>query len=121
LLEQRLARLPGGSPTAGAIRYALNRGAGFQRFLEDGRVDMNSNTVERAIRPVVLSWKNALFASGDDGGRRTADLASLVEACKLNSVDPQRCLTDLLTRLADGWPNSRIDDANALVLGQRES
>jgi transposase len=109
-LQQQLARLPGGSPTAGAIRYALNHREGLQRFLEDGRVDMDSNTVERAIRPVVLSRKNALFASGDDGGRRWADLASLVETCKLNGVDPQRYLTDLLTGLVNGWPNSRIDE-----------
>jgi hypothetical protein len=109
-LEQQLVRLPGGSPTAGAIRYALNHREGLQQFLKDGRVDMDSNTVERAIRPVVLSRKNALFASGDDGGRRWADLASLVGTCKLNGVYPQRYLTELLTRLVNGWPNSRIDE-----------
>ena len=109
-LEQQLARLPGGSPTAGAIRYALNHREGLLRFLEDGRIELDNNTVERAIRPLVLSRKNALFASGDDGGRRWADLASLVETCKLNGVDPQRYLTDLLTRLVTGWPNNRIDE-----------
>ena len=70
----------------------------------------DNNTVERAIRPLVLSRKNALFASGDDGGRRWADLASLVETCKLNGVDPQHYFTELLTRLVDGWPHSRIDE-----------
>ncbi len=109
-LEQQLARLPGGSPTAEAIRYALNHRDGLERFLEDGRVEMDSNVVERAIRPVVLSRKNALFASGDDGGRRWADLASLIETCKLNGVNPQVYLTDLLTRLVNGWPQSRIDE-----------
>src|SRR3954470_17784722 len=109
-LEQQLARLPGGSPTAGAIRYALNHRDGLERFLEDGRVEMDSNVVERAIRPVVLSRKNALFASGDDGGRRWADLASLIETRKLNGVNPQVYLTDLLTRLVNGWPQSRIDE-----------
>ncbi|MFH5948066.1 IS66 family transposase, partial [Roseomonas xinghualingensis] len=109
-LEQQLARLPGGSPTAGAIRYALNHREGLERFLEDGRIEADNNTVERAIRPLCLSRKNALFASGDDGGRRWADLASLVETCKLNGVDPQRYFTDLLTRLVEGWPNSRIDE-----------
>ena len=67
----------------------------------------DSNIVERAIRPLVLSRKNALFASGDDGGRRWADLASLVETCKLNGVNPKVYLTDLLTRLVNGWPQSR--------------
>ena len=109
-LEQQLARLPGGSPTAGAIRYALNHRDGLERFLEEGRADIDSNTVERAIRPLVLSRKNALFASGDDGGRRWADLASLVETCKMNGVNPQVYLTDLLTRLVNGWPQSRIDE-----------
>lgn len=109
-LQQQLARLPGGSPTAQAIRYALNHRDGLERFLDDGRAEIDSNTVERTIRPLVLSRKNALFASGDDGGRRWADLASLIETCKLNDVNPQVYLTDLLTRLVNGWPQSRIDE-----------
>jgi transposase len=109
-LEQQLMRLPGSSPTAEAIRYALNHRDGLERFLEDGRMEIDSNVVERAIRPLVLSRKNALFASGDDGGRRWADIASLVETCKLNGVNPQVYLTDLLTRLVNGWPQSRIDE-----------
>ena len=109
-LAAQLARLPGGSPTAGAIRYALNHREGLVRFLEDGRIELDNNTVERAIRPICLSRKNALFASGDDGGARWAAVASLVETCKLNGVDPQRYFTDLLTRLVNGWSNSRIDE-----------
>jgi transposase len=106
----QLARLPGGSPTAKAIRYTLNHRDGLVRFLDDGRIELDTNTVERAIRPLCLSRKNALFASGDDGGARWATVASLVESCKLNGVDPQRYLADLLTRLVNGWPNSRIDE-----------
>jgi transposase len=109
-LAEQLARLPGGSPTAGAIRYALNHREGLVRFLEDGRIELDTNTVERAIRPICLSRKNALFASGDHGGARWAAVASLVETCKLNGVDPQRYFTEVLTRLVDGWPNSRIDE-----------
>jgi transposase len=108
--EMQLARLPRASPTAEAIRYALNHRDGLVRFLEDGRIELDTNTVERAIRPLVLSRKNALFASGDDGGARWAAVASLVETCKLNGVNPQRYFTDLLTRLVNGWPNSRIDE-----------
>ena len=59
---------------------------------------------------ICLSRKNALFASGDDGGARWAAVASLVETCKLNGVDPQRYFADLLTRLVNGWPNRRIDE-----------
>ena len=109
-LSAQLARLPGSSPTAEAIRYALNHREGLVRFLEDGRIELDTNTVERAIRPICLSRKNALFASGDDGGLRWAAVASLVETCKLNSVDPQRYFADVLTRLVNGWPNSRIDE-----------
>ncbi|MDT8266772.1 transposase domain-containing protein, partial [Roseomonas sp. DSM 102946] len=87
-----------------------NHQDGLVRFLDDGRIEMDSNTVERAIRPLCLSRKNALFASGDDGGARWAAVASLVETCKLNGVDPQRYLADLLTRLVGGWPNSRLDE-----------
>jgi hypothetical protein len=101
--------LPGGSPTAKAIRYALNHRDGLERFLEDGRVEMDSNVVERAIRPLCLSRKNALFASGDDGGRRWADLASLIETCKLNAVDPQAWLADVRARLPD-HPAKRIGE-----------
>ncbi|MGK7864861.1 IS66 family transposase [Falsiroseomonas sp. E2-1-a4] len=109
-LPAQLSRLPGGSPTAGAIRYVLNHREGLVRFLDDGRIELDNNTVERAIRPICLSRKNALFASGDDGGARWATVASLVETCKLNGVDPQRYFTDVLTRLVNGWPNSRIDE-----------
>ncbi|HEX6011554.1 MAG TPA: IS66 family transposase [Geminicoccaceae bacterium] len=108
--EAQLARLPGRSPTADAIRYALNHRDGLERFLDDGHIEIDSNVVERAIRPLVLSRKNALFASGDDGGTRWATVASLVETCKLNGVDPLRYFADVLTRLVNGWPQSRIDE-----------
>jgi transposase len=109
-LEAQLARLPGSAPTAEKIRYALNHREGLERFLDDGMLDMDNNVVERAIRPICLSRKNALFASGDDGGERWACIASLVETCKLNGVDPQRYFTDVLTRLVNGWMESRIDE-----------
>jgi hypothetical protein len=80
------------------------------RFLDDGRIDLDTNTVERSMRPVALSRKNALFAGSDEGGANWAAVASLVETCKLNSVDPERYLADLLTRLVNGWLQARIDD-----------
>jgi transposase len=108
--ETQLGRLAGGAPTAAKIRYALNHREGLERFLDDGRLDMDNNVVERTIRPLVLSRKNALFASGDDGGERWAAIASLVETCKLNGANPQQYFTDVLTRLVNGWPQSRIDE-----------
>ena len=108
--ELQMTRLAARGPTADAIRYALNHWDGLVRFLEDGRIDLDTNTVERAIRPVVLSRKNALFAGSDEGGANWAAIASLIETCKLNCVNPQRYLTDLLTRLVNGWPQNRIDE-----------
>jgi hypothetical protein len=108
--EAQLARLPARGPTAEAIRYALNHWDGLERFLEDGRIEMDSNSIERAMRPITLSRKNALFAGSDEGGERWAAIASLVETCKLNGVNPLTYLTDLLTRLVNGWPQARIDE-----------
>ena len=79
-------------------------------LLDDGRIEPDTNAVERAIRPIKLSRKNALFAGSDEGGANWAHVASLVETCKLNGVDPQVYLAELLTRLVGGWPNKRIDE-----------
>jgi transposase len=109
-LDEQIVKLPSWAPTAEAIRYAFNHWEGLEQFLRDGRIEMDTNTVERAIRPVILSRKNALFAGSDEGGETWASLASLVETCKLNAVDPNAYLTELLTRLVNGWPQARIDE-----------
>jgi len=108
--EAQMAKLPGRAPTAEAIRYALNHWAGLERFLEDGRIEVDNNSIERAMRPVAVSRKNSLFAGSDEGGSNWALLASLIEACKLNGVNPQTYFTELLTRLVTGWPQQRIDE-----------
>lgn len=100
---------PGRGQTKKGFAWAVARD-GLLRFVEDGRIELDTNTVERAIRPLVPSRKNALFASGDDGGARWAAMASLIETCKLNGANPQPYIADLLTRLVNGWPNSRIDE-----------
>jgi transposase len=111
----QLPKLPARSPTAEAIRYALNHWDGLVQFLADGRIEFDTNSVERALRPVALSRKNSLFAGCDEGAVNWAVFASLIETCKLNGVEPQGYLTQLLTRLVNGWPQSHIDDLMPLA------
>jgi transposase len=108
--ETQLGRLPARSPTAESIRYTLNHWSGLERFLTDGRIELDSNVIERTMRPVALSRKNSLFAGSDEGGENWACLASLIETCKLNSVNPQTYVAETLTRLVNGWPEDRIDE-----------
>jgi hypothetical protein len=109
-LEGELARVSRKSVIATAIRYGLNHWDGLVRFLGDGRIEMDTNAVERSIRPIALNRKNALFAGCDDGAANWACIASLIETCKLNGVDPQAYFTDVLTRLINLWPAARIDE-----------
>jgi transposase len=106
--EQRTAELPRKSALADAIGYALNQWDGLVRFLDDGRIEIDSNTVERSMRPIALNRKNALFAGHDLGAENWAVLASLIETCKLHGVNPEAYLADVITRLVDNWPNSRL-------------
>ena len=108
--EQQLGRVSGKSLTAEAIRYALHHWDGLARFLDNGRIELDTNIVERGIRPVVLNRKNALFAGHDQGAENWACIASLIETCKLNGVDPQAYFTDVLTKLVNLWPASRLDE-----------
>ena len=109
-LEASLATLSKGSKLAQAIRYGLNHWDGLVRYLDDGRIEIDSNTVERSIRGIALSRKNALFAGHDRGAEGWAMIASLLETCKLNAVDPLAWLTDVLTKLVNLWPASRIGE-----------
>jgi hypothetical protein len=92
----------GESGLAEAIRYALRHWQGLVLFLEDGRLELDTNTVERAIRPIALGRKNALFAGSDGGARHWAIVASLVATAKLNGVEPLAWLTDVLERVISG-------------------
>ena len=109
-LDENLARVSGKSPLAEAIRYGLSRWDELGRYLDDGRIEIDTNTVERSIRPIALNRKNALFAGSDQGGTNWAIIASLIETCKLNNVNPHAWMTDTLTKLVNHWPQSRIDD-----------
>jgi transposase len=104
-----LGRVPGRSDLAGAIRYALARWGALTRYVGDGRLEPDNNPVERAIRPLALGRKNWLFAGSDAGGRRAAAIASLVATARLNGLDPEAYLRDVLGRIAD-HPVSRVAD-----------
>jgi transposase len=107
-LQQRHAQLSRKSPLAEAIGYPLNQWDGLTRFVDDGRIEIDSNTVERSMRPIALNRKNALFAGHDLGAENWAVLASLIETCKLHNVNPEAWVADVLTRLVNGWPNRRL-------------
>ena len=109
-LEAQLSRVSGRSTLAEAIRYALSRWEGLTRFLHDGRIELDTNPVERAIRPVALGRKNHLFAGSDGGGERWAIVCTLIETAKLNGVEPYAYLVDVLQRMVDGHPVNRLDE-----------
>jgi transposase len=109
-LEKSLAKVPKGSKLGEALGYGLNQWDGLVRYLDDGRIEIDSNTVERSIRPLALTRKNALFAGHDLGAAGWAMTASLIETCKLNLVDPLAWMTDVLTKLVNRWPASRIEE-----------
>jgi transposase len=101
-LEDHLGRVSAASDLAGAIRYAIRHWPGLVVFLDDGRVEMDTNVVERAIRPHTLTRKNALFAGSDGGAHHWAIAMTLIQTAKLNGVDPMAWLTDVLERIVSG-------------------
>jgi len=109
-LRAKLTLISQKTKLAEAIRYALSRWEGLTRFLDDGRIEIDSNVVERAIRPIALNRKNALFAGSDGGGEHWAVIASLIETCKLTGIEPHVYLANVITKIVNGHPNSQIDD-----------
>ena len=109
-LDARNRQVSAKSRLGEAIRYALTRWDGLSCFLDDGRVDLDSNTVERSIRPLALNRKNALFAGSDEGGDNWAVIATLIENCKLSGINPHTWLTETLTKLADGHAANAVGE-----------
>src|ERR1700756_931166 len=105
--EQTVPKLSRKSELAAAFRYMRARWTALTRCFEDGRLGLDNNPAERALRGVAIGRKNYLFAGSDAGGRRAAAMYSLIETAKLNGVDPQAYLTHLLTRIAD-HPAKRV-------------
>jgi transposase len=109
-LKAKLDIISQKSKLAEAIRYALSRWEGLTSFLDDGQIEIDNNIVERAIRPLALGRKNHLFAGSDGGAEHWAVIASLIETCKLASRDPEAYLVNVITRIVQGHPMSRLDE-----------
>ena len=103
------ARLSRGNDVAKAMDYMLKRWTAFTRFLDNGRICLSNNAAERALRGIALGRKSWLFAGSDRGGQRAAAMYSLIVTAKMNDVDPQAWLTDILARIAD-HPANRLDE-----------
>jgi transposase len=107
--ERALTQIPGKGDLAKAMRYALTRWKSFTLFLEDGRVAIDNNAAERAIKPIVLGRKNFLFAGSDAGGEVLADAMTVIETAKLSGLNPETYLTDILGRIRAHDPR-RLDE-----------
>ncbi|MCF6217057.1 MAG: IS66 family transposase [Emcibacter sp.] len=114
-LRQEMNKTSYKSPIGKALAYVIKHWDGLTLFLDDGRVELDNNTVERSIRPLVINRKNALFAGHDAGGRNWGIIASLIETCKLNNINPQAYMTKTLEALVNGHKQSQIDELRTPV------
>jgi hypothetical protein len=105
-LSSMVGQLFSQSPLAEAINYVINHWDGLTLFLSDGRVEVDTNTVERSMRPIAMGRRNSLFSGNEGDARSWAILASLVNTAKLNDVDPQAYLADVLERIVSGRTKS---------------
>ena len=108
-MREQLAKLARGHDLAKAFNYILKRWSSFTLFLGDGRVCLSNNAAERGLRGIALGRKSWLFCGSDRGGRRAAAMYSLIVSAKMNGVDPQAWLADILARIAT-HPAHRIDE-----------
>ena len=107
--EETLGKLSRKSETAMAVRYALTRWEALMRFCDDGRIEIDNNAAERALRCVALGRKNFLFVGSDGGGESAAAIYSLIGTAQLNGIDPETYLRNVLSRIAE-HPVNRIEE-----------
>ena len=108
-MSAQLTRIPGKGDLAKAMRYALSRWPFFTLFLEDGRVAIDNNVAERAVKPVVIGRKNWMFAGSDAGGETLADAMTIIESAKMSGLNPEAYLADVLSRINDHM-NPKLDE-----------
>jgi len=109
-MEAFRAKLSAKSSLAVAIHYALKRWRALTRYLDDGRLEIDNLIAERAIRGIAIGRRNWLFAGSRVGGERAAAIYTIIETCKLNGVEPFAYIANVMQKVAQGWPNSRIDE-----------
>ncbi len=110
VLDAALRRLSPKSDIAKAIAYGTKRWPALCRFLGGGRLAIDNNIAERALRGVAVGRRNWLFAGSRAGGERAAAIYTVIQTCKANGVDPQAYIADVIARVADDWPASRWDE-----------
>jgi hypothetical protein len=108
-MRKQRAKLSRGNDVAKAMDYMLKRWTAFTRFLADGRICLSNNAAERAVRGIALGRKSWLFCGSDRGGERAAVMYSLIVTAKMNDIDPQAWLADVLARIAE-HPVQRLDE-----------
>ncbi len=118
--EAMVAKLSAKSNLAEAFRYAINRREALSRFITDGRLEIDNNLAENAMRCIALGRKNYLFAGSDSGGERAASIYTIVRTAKLNGVNPEAYLRDTLAKIAEGHPISRIAELLPWHVGPAE-
>ena len=109
-LDDALRRLSPKSEVAKAIAYGRKRWTALTRFVEDGRLEIDNNIAERAMRSIAIGRKNWLFAGSKAGGERAAAIYTVIETCKLNGVEPQAYIADVIAKIAGDWPAWRWDE-----------
>lgn len=106
-LDAQLPKIPGRSDLASAIRYARSRWHALTRYLDDGRLEISNNAAENQIRPAAVGRKHWLFCGSDVGGERAAGFYTLIRTARLNGVEPEAWLTDVIARIG-GHPINRL-------------
>jgi hypothetical protein len=114
--ERKLSRK---SALAEALRYAFTRRVALSRFATDARLEADNNITENSIRGIAVGRRNWLFAGSDEGGDRAAIVITVLQTAKLNGINPQTYLTDVLTKITDGHPASRINEILPWAIDQK--